>query len=87
MFKKLKKDFKESSKTYEDYWSVEIHPITGEVYFRPKWFKYWCVFIDILHNKLHRYFYLPYFFIFKPFKKGFLLYPEYKVYEEEHNKL
>lgn len=51
MFQKLKKDIKKSSERYENNWKIEIHPMTGEVYIRPKWFKYWCIFMDLLVTK------------------------------------
>jgi hypothetical protein len=83
MFQKLKKDIKKSSERYENNWKIEIHPMTGEVYIRPKWFKYWCIFMDLLVTKTLGYCNIPYLFVFKPFKKGFLLYPEYLVYEDD----
>ena len=85
MFHKINKDIKDAARLYETYWSVEVHPITGEVYFRPKWFKCFCVFTEVLRTMIWRkYNYiLPYYFIHKPFKKDFLLYPDYLCYEEK----
>ena len=84
MFQKLKKDIKKSSEIYEEFWKIEVHPLTGEIYIRPKWFKYWCIFIDILIDKTLGHYNIPYLFISKPFKKGFLLYPDYLEYKNKH---
>ena len=83
MFQKLKKDINKYSDIYENYWKLEVNPTTSEVYIRPKWFKYWCIFM-LLITKTSRYCDIPYLFIKKPFKKGFLVYPEYLVHEEEN---